>query len=132
MKFLTKAQVLYLHETMLARFGGEEGFINENSLDSALAAPSNRRGYEGAGLASCAATYAYHVTKAHAFVDGNKRIGGASAEAFVKLNGGRVDATDDELHDVILAIAASTMTRDQCDAWFSARVRESPPDEPVA
>ncbi len=52
--------------------------------------------------------------------------------AFVKRNGGVVDATDDELHDLILAIASSTMARDEADAWFAARVRDSPPGEPMA
>src|SRR6185436_11285670 len=95
-------------------------FLNEAVLESAIAAPRNRHGYERAGLAECAATYAFHVTKAHAFVDGNKRIGGAVAEAFVKMNGAALEASDDEYHNLILDIAAGRMTRDEADAWCPA------------
>jgi death-on-curing protein len=126
MKFLNNDRVLFMHRTMLERYGGEAGFLNETSLDSALAAPINRHGYDGAGLAECAATYAFHVTKAHAFVDGNKRVGGAAALAFLELNGATLDATVSERHDLILDIAAGRITRDEVDAWFTARVRDAP------
>jgi death-on-curing protein len=127
MRFIAKDHVIFMHGTLLERDGGEAGFLNESALDSALAAPHNRAGYEGVGLAVCAATYAFHITKAHAFIDGNKRVGGAAAEAFIKLNGALLDATDDEFHELILDIAAGRMTRDEVDAWFTARVRESAP-----
>jgi len=126
MIFLTKDLVVELHETLLADFGGEEGFLNESALDSALSAAQNRAWYEGADVACCGATYAFHLTKAHAFVDGDKRIGAAAAAAFLDANGCVLDATNDEFHAVVLAIAASRMTRDEVDAWFAARVRESP------
>jgi death-on-curing protein len=126
MKFLTKRHILFLHDTLLERDGGEPGFLNESALDSALDAPRNRHGYEGAGLATCAATYAFHLTKAHAFVDGNKRIGAAAATTFLNVNGARLTTTESDFHDMVLAIAASKMTRDEVDAWFASRVRESP------
>ena len=41
-----------------------------------MVAAENRPWYEGADLAACAAACAYHLTQAHAFVEGNKRLGG--------------------------------------------------------
>ena len=131
MTFLTKDEVLAIHDAVLALHGGESGFLNETMLESALAAAQNRHGYEGIGLAGCAATYAFHLTKAHVFVDGNKRVGLAAAVAFLRLNEARVDASTDEMHDFILAIADGTMSRDAADAWFAARVRESPAAPPA-
>ena len=128
MKFLTREHLLFMHDALLEHYGGESGFLNESSLDSALAAPVNRRGYENAGLAACAASYAFHLTKAHSFVDGNKRLGAAAATAFIVVNGALLLANETELHDLILAIADGSMPRDQADAWFAARVRESPDD----
>ena len=128
MKFLTKDEILVIHDAVLSLHGGEAGFLNEPMLDSASAAPINRHGYEGAGVSECASTYAFHLTKAHAFVDGNKRLGLAAMIAFLRLNRARLVATDAERHDLILAIAAGKMTRDDTDAWFAARVRESSPD----
>jgi death-on-curing protein len=56
-------------------------------LESALTAAENRAYYEQVGVEKCAATYAYHLTQAHAFVDGNKRIAAAVAEIFLELSG---------------------------------------------
>jgi death-on-curing protein len=126
MKFLTKQAVIELHDEIIATVGGEAGMLNEASLDSALGAAANRAWYEQASLAQCAATYAFHVAKAHAFVDGNKRIAVVAVETFLSVNGASLVATDREVHALILRIASSAMTRDEVDAWMSARVRESP------
>jgi death-on-curing protein len=64
--------------------------------------------YEAADVVSCVATYAYHLTQAHAFVDGNKRIGAAVAEAFLETNGHELTMTNEELVDMFLAIASSS------------------------
>ncbi len=127
MNFLTKDEALRIHDAVLALHGGEPGFLNDPMLESALAAPRNRHGYESASLAECAAAYMFHLTKAHAFVDGNKRVGLAATVAFLRLNDASLAATEDELHDLVLAIASSALTRDEVDAWMTSRVRESPP-----
>ena len=128
MIFLTKSDVISMHDEVLEAFGGEAGFLNESALESALNSAPNRAHFEGAGVAVCASTYAFHITKAHAFVDGNKRLGVATATTFLESNLATLSASEDELHSVILAIADGSMSRDQADAWFAARVRESPGD----
>lgn len=125
MIFPTKDQIVETHDSVISETGGEAGFLNESSLESALNAAQNRAHYEGADLARCAAAYAFHLTKAHAFIDGNKRVGATATAIFLEMNGAQLLATDDELHDLILAIAASRMTRDEADAWFVTHVRES-------
>jgi death-on-curing protein len=126
--FLTRSDVVAMHDELLSAFGGEAGFLNETALDSALSAAANRAHYEGADLARCASTYAFHVTKAHAFVDGNKRLGAAAATTFLESNVATLAASENEMHSVILSIAANRMSRDETDAWFAARVRESSGD----
>ena len=54
----------------------------------------------------CAATYAYHLSQAHAFLDGNKRIAAAMAELFLSINSLQLPATDIEMEALILGIAA--------------------------
>jgi death on curing protein len=80
MLFLHKEEVLVLHGRLIERFGGLPGIRDETLLDSALASAAQRRHYEEADLATCAATYAYHLTRNHPFADGNKRVGAAVAE----------------------------------------------------
>jgi len=104
--------VLDIHGKLLAQFGGPPGIRDEGLLDSALLAAANRQHYEGAGLATCAATYAFHLTMNHPFVDGNKRVGAAVAEIFVRLNGAQLSASNDEIVELFLGIAAGTKSRE--------------------
>jgi death-on-curing protein len=114
-----KDEVLGIQRQLIERFGGLHGIRDEGALDSALLAPANREHYEGADLAVCAATYAFHLTQNHPFVDGNNRIGAAVAEVFVRLNGASLSATNDEIVDLFLGIAAGTFSREYVEQVFA-------------
>lgn len=122
LSFLTREEVLHLHEQVIEEFGGHFGLRDEGALESALLAAENRAYYEQASLAVCAATYAYHLTQAHAFIDGNKRIGVAAALLFVRLNDGRLKITNAELIELFLKTAANEMTRDEAEQLFEQRI----------
>lgn len=113
--FLRKQEVLQLHTLLIDKFGGSHGLRDEGALESALAAPENRAYYENASFAVCAATYAYHLTQSHAFIDGNKRIAAAATELFIELNGKKLLATNQQLIDLFLKIAASELTREEVE-----------------
>jgi death-on-curing protein len=119
MLFPSKDEVLAIHRQLLERFGGMTGIRDEGALDSVLLAAANRQHYEGADLATCAATYAFHLTRNHPFVDGNKRIGAAVAEIFVRLNGARLNVTNDEIVELFFAIAAGTVLREEVERLFA-------------
>jgi len=88
MKFPDKLDVLAVHARLISETGGSVGLRDEGLLESALAAAENRHYYEAADLVTCAATYAYHLTQAHAFIDGNKRIAAAITETFLEIASG--------------------------------------------
>jgi death-on-curing protein len=113
--FLYKHEVLALHQQLIEQFGGITGLRDEGALESALAAPLQRAHYEEADLVVCAATYAYHLSQAHAFLDGNKRVAAAAAELFIELNGARLNATDDQLIDLFLRLASGELRRDDVE-----------------
>src|SRR5262245_39671453 len=119
MLFPRKDEVLEIHQRLLDRFGGLPGIRDEGLLDSALMATAQRQHYEEAGRAPCAATYAFHRTRNHPFVDGNKRVGAAVAELFVRLNGATVAATNDEIVELFLGIAAGTVSREEVEQAFA-------------
>jgi death-on-curing protein len=127
MIFPRKDEVLEIHRKLLEQFGGSQGLRDEGLLDSALLAAQNRQHYEGIDLATCAATYAFHLTNNHPFVDGNKRIGAAIAEVFLQLNGARLTATNDEIVELFLGIAAGSISRDDVERAFSRWVTVSAP-----
>ena len=70
--FISKEEALELHHDSIERFGGSYGLRDEGAFESALRAAENRHYYENTDLKICAATYAFHLTQAHAFIDGNK------------------------------------------------------------
>jgi death on curing protein len=87
MIFPDKLDVLTIHARLMAETGGTQGLRDEALLESALNAAKNRHYYETADVVSCAATYAFHLTQTHAFLDGNKRVAAAITEAFLETNG---------------------------------------------
>lgn len=80
MLFPDKLDVLTIHARLITETGGTEGLRDEALLESALAAPKNRFHYETVHVVSCAATYAFHLTQTHAFLDGNKRVAAANTD----------------------------------------------------
>ncbi len=103
--------------------GGAHGLRDEGGLESALNAAKNRFNYEDADVIICAATYAFHLCKAHAFIDGNKRISANVSETFLELNGYELAISNDELADLFLKIAASEMTREEVEAFFAEHTK---------
>lgn len=122
MIFLEKSDVLEMQRRSIEAFGGIHGLRDDGALESALLAAKNRAYYEGADLAQCAATYAFHLTQAHAFLDGNKRVAAIASEAFIELNGARLNVSNDEIVELFLAIAASEKSREQVEEFFAARL----------
>jgi death on curing protein len=125
MILLRKAEVLAMHRRSLEEFGGAPGIRDEGAFESALVAVENRLAYEQADVLACAATYAYHLTMAHAFVDGNKRVAAASMRVFLLVNEAEIAATEDELYDLFIAIASGEKRRDAIEEWLRARATNS-------
>jgi death-on-curing protein len=122
MKFPDKLDVLTVHARLIAETGGMRGIRDEGLLESALAAAENRHHYQGADVVSCAAAFAYHLTQAHAFIDGNKRVAAAVSETFLETNGVRLQMTNEEIVELFLKIAASALTREQVEQVLRAKV----------
>ena len=125
MKFVDKLSVLIIHRKSIDRFGGIHGLRDGGALESAVQAAENRFYYESEDVAKLAATYAFHLSQAHAFLDGNKRIAAAVAGVFLEINGYRLDATQNEVIELFLAIAAGEMSREAVEEKFAAWITKS-------
>ncbi len=119
MKFIDKSSVLIIHHKLIERYGGIHGLRDEGALESAINAAENRYNYETEDLAKLAATYAFHLSQAHAFLDGNKRIAAAAASVFLEINGAWLDAAEDDVIELFLDIAASKLSRDETEEKFA-------------
>jgi death on curing protein len=119
MKFVDKTSALIIHHKLIERYGGIHGLRDEGAFESAMNAAENRFYYETEDLAELAATYAFHLSQAHAFLDGNKRIAAAVASVFLEINGAFLDATEDEIIELFLDIAASRLSREEVEEKFT-------------
>ncbi len=118
MIFLTKKEVLKIHERTIKTQGGMKGIRDESALESAVLASENRFYYENADVFDCAAAYAFHLSKAHAFIDGNKRVAAVSAEVFLLINGFSITANDEELENLYLGISDGTFDRKEVEDFY--------------
>lgn len=105
-EFLTREIIDQLHADSLHRFGGSEGVRDEGMVLSALGAAENTWFYGIADLFEVAASYAFHIAEAQAFVDGNKRTAVAAAMVFLAGNGVEIPvAADETIYQAMIAIA---------------------------
>ena len=123
MIFPQKFDVLTVHARLIAETGGTTGLRDEALLESALASVNNRHHYEASDAVTCAATYAYHLTQSHAFLDGNKRVAAAITEAFLETNGFELMMSNEEIVALFLAIASSELSRDQVEQRLRDKVK---------
>ena len=123
--FLSLDEVLAIHDVQLERYGGATGIRDLGLLESALAQPMAGFGgqYLHADLFEMAAAYLYHIAQNHPFVDGNKRAGLESAMTFLELNGFDVDAPQDALEDMVLAVASGRRDKAGVAAFFREHTR---------
>ncbi len=118
-RWLNRRALLLLHEMSLVEHGGLRGFRDEGLLDSALIRPQQILNYrEDASLADLAAAYAYAITRNHPFSDGNKRGAYLALATFCRLNGWSVEASQVEVFETIMLLAAGDLTEEQLAAWI--------------
>lgn len=119
MRYVSLSQVLRLHDALLQRSGGAPGLRDLGRLEAALAQP--RASFGGAdlypSLLEKAAALCFSLVQGHPFIDGNKRVGHASMEVFLVMNGYELVAAVDDQEAVILSLASGQLNREQLTAW---------------
>ncbi|HEV3006858.1 MAG TPA: type II toxin-antitoxin system death-on-curing family toxin, partial [Pirellulales bacterium] len=74
-------------------------------------------------LAKQGAALLHSLAKNHAFVDGNKRVAFEALDVFVRLNDGRLEATDDEKYDFVIGVASGKLVFDAIVEWIGEHLR---------
>ena len=99
MKYLTREQVMKLHQVLIETSGGSLGIRDEGMLDSALKTPlqtfDKRELFPT--ILDKATRLAFGLIKNHPFIDGNKRIGTHAMLIFLALNNIMLSYKDEEL-----------------------------------
>lgn len=112
---LTVEIVKEIHATALDQFGGLRGVREPALLESAVAAPQASAGGKTpyADLTELAAAYLFYLCKNHPFVDGNKRTALGACIVFLRLNGIEPTADGEDWEELIMAVSASTIDREE-------------------
>ena len=118
--FLDLQELKVIHKYQIEKYGGLHGLRDQNLLDSAINYPQAMFGkqYLHVDICSMAAAYMYAIIKNHPFIDGNKRTGFMAAVIFLAYNDFFIDAKDDELFDLAIAVAISNVTETDVALFF--------------
>lgn len=118
-RWLSTVTVLTIHSDQITSHGGSFGLRDRGLLQSALDRPQNRFHYQPeAELPTLAACYGFGIARNHPFVDGNKRVAFQAMYVFLGLNGLRVDADEEEVVGLMVAVAAGKLDEEGVAAWL--------------
>ena len=70
-----------------------------------------------------AAAYLFHLCQNHPFIDGNKRVGANSAITFLLMNNWEPTFDNDELVDLVLAVASGGLRKPALIEIFETRCK---------
>jgi len=122
--FLTLDEVLGLHDDQIRLFGGSGGIRDLGLLQSAIGNAEATFGghFLHETLFEMAAAYLYGICRNHPFIDGNKRTAVDAALTFLDLNGIEINATEDDLYDLVIAVAEGRTSKAVVAVFFEQRV----------
>ncbi|RWX75822.1 type II toxin-antitoxin system death-on-curing family toxin [Neorhizobium lilium] len=111
-KWLSRQAIEIIHSEQLAEHGGLSGIKDDNALEAALARPLHKNAYGEDDIFRLAAAYLYGFARNHPFSDGNKRTAYLAAFTFLVINGHLIEASQAEVIEFVLAVAAGEIDED--------------------
>lgn len=115
MNKIEKDKILLLHQLLIEETGGEPNIRDINLLDASI--EQIYQTFDGNELYKTkeekAARLGFALVSNHAFVDGNKRIGMCAMLTFLESNGIKTNFTNQEVTDIGMKLANSTMTYEE-------------------
>jgi len=128
MNYLSPEQVLFIHARLIAETGGSHGVLDLGRLESAVNRPQavfeGQELYPGIFLRAGALLAA--LVNDHPFIDGNKRTGISAAALFLRANGWRLTAGNEELVEFTLQVAVSHPGLPFIAEWFHKQSSQIP------
>lgn len=123
MNWLSKDEVIELHDELLDLYGGKRGGGHRGDdfegVEAAVQAVKNSYYEEAKELA---AAYAVYIVQGHVFMDGNKRTGAASMLTFLHANSVITSISPARIPDLMIRLqlrAESGERTDRLIEWLS-------------
>lgn len=122
-RWLSIVHILAIHTDQIQAHGGSLGVRDRGLLESALQRPRNRFLYEPeTDLAALAAAYGFGISANHPFIDGNKRVAFQAMYLFLGLNRFRIEAPEEEVVSLILALASGELDEPLLAEWLRSHI----------
>ncbi|MFC1756307.1 type II toxin-antitoxin system death-on-curing family toxin, partial [Patescibacteria group bacterium] len=111
MRYLSFEEVILIHAYQLTYYGGGAGVRDVGLIESAIFRPQSTFDsndlyptvFEKAAALGCS------IINNHPFGDGNKRTGLHTMLTFLKINGTKIDLTNDKLYEIGMGIASDVI-----------------------
>ena len=112
-RFLELDEILAIHDDRIRKYGGSSGIRDLRFLQSAMgnAAATFDCVFLHETVFEMAAAYLFGICRNHPFVDGNERTAVACALVFLRLNGERIIADEDDFYDLVIGVAVGRATK---------------------
>lgn len=113
--------IIDLHADLLGEHGGASGLRDRGALEMSFARPQQIMAYADGHVTvfDLAAALCASILRNHPFIDGNKRAGFLALGMMLGMNGLVLDVSEREAAEVILALAAGTLSEDEFRTWVS-------------
>jgi death-on-curing protein len=112
--FLSWDELQAIHQDLLETEGGQDGFIDENAVRSALARAEFTNRYEpDSDLAELAAEYFLGLSTTQGFMDGNKRTALTATSLFLRKNGWKMRITDELMYVLAMGVATGVVDKER-------------------
>lgn len=122
--------IVALHDMAILADGGLPGMRDPGAFESAVAKIGNYLAYEAADLSSCAAALAFGLAKNHPFNDANKRTAYLAMDSFLRVNGFKIVAPEDEQVEQMVGLAESSVSQEQMGQWIKSHAKPLDPPSP--
>lgn len=118
MKYLSAADVFYIHEQVIAP-NELQGVASNKSIEAIIARIDNRIAFgmiaDEFELAAC---YACYIAVGHAFNEANKRTAFATMDVCLVINGIQLDINTSDAGDMMVKAAQSIVDEQELAAWL--------------
>lgn len=118
--YISHEEILSIHNYLIGQFGGAKGIHDFGLLESALARPRAAMAHFEAypDIFMKAAVLGHSLIKNHPFIDGNKRTAVVAMLYFLNKNKITLDIASNELLNLALAIADSSLLEREIANWL--------------
>jgi death-on-curing protein len=117
-RYLTRDQIVLIHDRIIEAFSKEKGKMNLGNLEATLERVEGYKGEDSEALFWKATILLERIILGHPFIDGNKRSAYEATRVFLEGNGYVLKADEEDVIDLLVAIAKSKKNRFSIKNWL--------------